>query len=87
MKFCPIAGQQIKRCVDCGICEQKETKESIENMTDYESWYQQQVDSGNLPDKDGYYHFAKTWEDKLCEAFIGAWSNTTEGSIAKDETD
>ena len=29
MKFCPIAGQQIKRCVDCGICEQKETKERI----------------------------------------------------------
>ena len=28
-------------------------------MTDYESWYQQQVDSGKLPDKDGYYHYSK----------------------------
>ena len=26
-------------------------------MTEYESWYKQQVDMGYLPDKDGYYHW------------------------------
>ena len=24
---------------------------------DYESWYQQQVEKGLLPDKSGYYHY------------------------------
>ena len=28
-------------------------------MTDYESWYHQEVDVGRLPDKDGYYHYAQ----------------------------
>lgn len=47
-------------------------------MTDYESWYQQQVDMGRLPDKDGYYHYTKTWQDTLLEIFLGAWTNNTE---------
>ena len=35
-------------------------------MTDYESWYQQQVDAGILPDKDGYYHYTQLPND-YCE--------------------
>ena len=43
-------------------------------MTDYESWYQQQVESGKLPDKDGYYHYPqqkeyKTWYDAWYEMY------------------
>ena len=46
-------------------------------MTDYESWYQQQVDAGRLPDKDGYYHYAQSLSD-YCEMladFLTEYSN------------
>lgn len=26
-------------------------------MIEYDSWYQKQIDMGNLPDEDGYYHW------------------------------
>ena len=40
-------------------------------MTDYESWYQQQVETGRLPDKNGYYHYVqppKEYYEMLADA-------------------
>ena len=54
-------------------------------MTDFEEWYQQQIEKGILPDKDGYFHYSKGWEETLHERFIGAWSNIT-GCVKSNET-
>ena len=39
-------------------------------MTEYESWYQKQVVSGKLPDKDGYYHYSKPQKDYRYESLV-----------------